>query len=74
MKNLAKTINSFRDSKVPEYRKFYLDSIKNVVEIGERLLALSGDEEIEKNLKKLKEIVSDYKIYPLIDKDENLQD
>jgi hypothetical protein len=66
MKNLAKSINSFKNSKLPEYRQLYLNSINEIINSGERLVQLSGDKETEINVQKLKKIRDEYKIYPQI--------
>ena len=56
-------LEEFRTSKVPADRLFYLDSLKEMIKIGERLNALSPSDETEEVIQRLKDEVKDYKIY-----------
>lgn len=62
--NLATLINSFKNSEVPEERLSYLNSIKKLVDIGERLYRLKPDKELRQSVGRLKGIAKNYKLYP----------
>ena len=62
---ILKTLTSdFRDSGIPADRLFFLNSIKKLIGIGEKLNELSPNSETQISIKKLKDGIKDYKLYP----------
>lgn len=60
---LGELLNDLRNAKEPCVRKCYVDSIKQLIEIGERLNKLYPNVNTEANIEKLKRLIGeDYKI------------
>lgn len=62
--NLRHLIDQFRGSEIPADRLFYLNSMKQLIEMGERLDKLSPNTETQKRVEELKDNIKDYSLYP----------
>lgn len=56
--------DDFRNSGIPADRLFYLNSMKQLIEMGGRLDKLSPNSETQTRIKELKEQIKDYTLYP----------
>ena len=68
---LYNLLKQFRDSENPELRLAYLNSLKQLLEMGKRLHNLQlNEEEIKEDLQKLQKLIDEYKVYPLVQRPE----
>ena len=58
--NLDILLDNLRDAKEPVMRQRYLESIIQLIEIGEQLDKLNPSEETRKGIEKLEKIKEDY--------------
>ena len=56
--------DDFRDSGIPADRLFFLNSVKKLIGIGEKLNSLSPNDETQKRVQELKDNIKDYSLYP----------
>ena len=67
---LSDLLEQFRDSENPELRLAYSNSLRRLLEMGEKLHDLQQDEEKRKmlaeDLQGFQKMINEYKMYPLI--------
>ena len=67
---LTNLLEQFRDSENPELRLAFLNSLTQLLEMGEKLHDLQKDGEKRKmlaqDLKNLQKQIDEYKLYPLV--------
>lgn len=57
-------ISDFRDSEIPKDRLFFLNSIRELIENGEKLEKLLPSSTTKLTIKMLKNEIKDYSLYP----------
>lgn len=63
---LKEPLLKLKNSDIPEERLIYFNGIKELIILGERLYQSRPDENLEESIKELKEVVENYKLYPLV--------
>ena len=61
MNELYELLSVLGNSDIPEMRKDYLESIKRLLEIGQKLDKLKPSEKTKKGIERLENIVKNYK-------------
>ena len=61
---IFKLLEEFKVSEIPADRLFYLNSIKQLIEMGGRLNKLSPNDETQKRVVELKGQIENYTLYP----------
>jgi len=62
--NLVKNLDEFKNTKNPEDRLFYINSVEDIISMGKRFYALKPNEELKQSIDETIEMLGNYKLYP----------